>query len=275
MKTRTTLIATASLLLLGGAAAAISTALPFGTIPLSTRDLDGGSVKVNNLTPGGVIGSGPDASGTICNKLPSGAAMGAVTIDITNATAGGVTVNGVASGAAGGSSSFNVNFESDVNADACVTLEIDDISPDASGKMIHIYATPSRAESINGGSVEVNVFPFFRLEWSRDLQRTAIAFMDHGAGVAYVQNSDTTRGLTEISGEMTFPDGGARTLVDVELQDTSGSPIASTVSISGDTFTIEDFPTVSAGAIVQVVVLFDRSTGRPSTQLELEGAFTP
>ena len=253
----------------------MSTALPFGTIPLGTQLLDGGSDKVDMLTPGGVTGSGPDASGTICNGLPGGAAIGGVSIDLIHATAGAVTVNGKTSGAANGTSSFNVKFDSDVSKDARITLEIDDISPDDSGKLIDIYATPSRAERIDGGTVEVNVFPLFELEESRDLQRTTIAFMGHGAGVAYVQNSDPTRGLTKLNGEVTFPDGGARALLDVELQDTSGNPIASTVSISGGSFTIDNFPAVSAGAIAQVVILFDTSTGRPSTRLELEGVFTP
>jgi hypothetical protein len=275
MKTRNSFLVAALLLLICGAAAAVSTVLPFGTIPLGTKNLDGGSDKVDTLTPGGVTGSGPDASGTICNKLPGGVPMTDVTIDLTNATAGGVTVNGTTSGAASGGSSFNVKFDSSVNFDECVTLEIDDISPNESGKLIDIYATPSKEESINGSIVEVNVFPLFELEESRDLQRTTIAFMDHGAGVAHLRNNDAARGLTEINGEVSFPGGGARTLSDVELQDASGSTIASTVSILGNTFTISGFSTVPAGAVRKVVVLFDNSTGRPATRLELEGVFTP
>ena len=257
-----------------GIAAALVAGSPFGTIPLGTTDLDGGSDKIDELTPGGVTGSGTDASGEICNELPGGAPMTDVTIDLTNATAATVTVNGTASTTTE-SDSFNVKFPSAVGGNVCVDVDITDISPDGSGENIEIYATPSRSEQINGGSVEVNVFPQFEIEESRDLQRTSIAFMDHGGGVAYVRNGDSTRGMTQLNGTVSFPNGGARTLLDVELQSTSGTPISSTVSISGNTFTISGFPTVSAGATAQIVLLWDNSLGRPASRLQIEGVFTP
>ncbi|QDU68530.1 hypothetical protein [Engelhardtia mirabilis] len=264
----------ASLAVVGCAALALAESRGiFGTIPLGTKNLDGGSDKVDTLTPGGVTGSGPDAAGTLYNKLPAGASMTDVTIDVTNATAGGVTVDGTSSGASSGSSSFNVSFGESVGPDESMELEIDDIAPDGSGKNIEIYATPSRSESINSGSVEVNVFPLFELEESRDLQRTAIAFMDHAGGVAFVRNDDSSRDLVQIDGELSFPNGGARNLVDVELQTTDGTPVSSSIAVSGSTFTIAPYSSVAAGTVVQVVVLLDSSTGRPETRLQLEGTF--
>ncbi|MEM9384782.1 MAG: hypothetical protein AAGA68_06955 [Pseudomonadota bacterium] len=255
-------------------ALALATVVIAATIPLPTKKLTGGTTSVAKLDPAAIPTSGPDAAGKLCNDLPNGAGMDDVTITIDNATAGGVDVGGTPA-AETDSGGWHVKFDNDVDSDACVDLKITDIQPDDSGKDVEIKATPSIESSVDGVVIEVNPFPRFGFASNLDLMRTSITAMDHGGGLAFVQNNDGEEAINALEGQVSFPEGANRSLLMVELQTERGEKLPAAITVTDNGFTVDRMTPIAHGDGRLIVLWFDNGAGDVNARLQLSATYAP
>lgn len=252
-------------------------------IPLGLAVLNGGATAFNSLDPEALDPGGSEVRGDVQNGDHKDRDYTDLTITIENGSASnGQIKNGDQSQASftamvkEGGAKFRAQFPSEpMEKGESYEIKLEGLSGDGLGAHIVVLATPSMPALINSVEFEANPFPGFDLTRAHDRERNAIIAMDHAVGVAVLENCDASQRITAIDGVISFVGAPSRSVVDVELQTQAGTPVSSTVSIVGNSFTISGFTAIPSGQSRLIVVQLNNDTGEPGVRLQLTGTFEP
>ena len=233
-----------------------------------------GTTNLAKFNPDSLPAAGATASGSVKNTHGMGVPMTDLDIDVDNGSSGDITVNGQAKTPdANGNAHFE--FNPPVNFQGTAQVSIAGLQKDSSGKDVEIDATPSYSRSVGSQVVEVNGFPLHGLSRAQDQLRTSILKAYHPAGLAFLQNEDSSQRINQIDGQLSFPAHSSAGLIDLALQDTLGNSLGGTVAYSGNTFSISNLSPIAAGNSVALVVRWSGASQGTSVQLRLTGSFVP
>ena len=115
----------------------------------------------------------------------------------------------------------------------------------------------------------------YGLSQDRDLIRQGTQETHHDRVCMGVKNTDGTKDLIVLHGEVTFPSGSSIIISDVYLQDPLNSFNAvggADISNTSTTFEISDID-LAPNASYELVIVFSASPGDAGVRVELEGLF--
>ena len=249
-------------------------------IPMGQAELTGGTTRIGEIDPSAIPYSGPHASGTVCNRIPSGLEIGGLDFHIDRGSAKSISVRSAPPVRFDESGTARVAFAPDatLTGNQCAPYTIHSLSGDGSEEHVVLTVSPTLVVALDGASLEVSTLPEHRLDSMSDRARHGIAELRRAGVVASVSNADPARNLLEIEGAVTFPGTSAANLSAVHVFDSAGvrvPPARVDVQIEGATFTVSRFLALEPGSRIRLVLVFDEPLEGVPMRAELQARFGP